>query len=324
MVKNVGTKVLGTKTKKKSSKINKTMSAASASEFTSSIENAIINSIEPIDLNEAEVISANGERGIWANKTEVADWVGPIPITEYPINQDPNPVIVTKKPKCIECKQQVLVKYLEPPALPQPGEIIINQDQNILAPPAPPLVIRQIPNIPEEPEPLVLREAPPVPPEPPCEKVITIPGRLLSPPPRKVVIEKLPELPAKPQDIILERWLPYKDVNRKIILNPKPADPVQIKPKNVIVEWEKINCGNVNTEIRHLGVEKADPVVYAQTYGPSLKPPSQLPPIADEVKQVDGVALAAENNAKYFMGLEGDIHALGLIDLVSFLNFSQF
>ena len=55
----------------------------------------------------------------------------------------------------------------------------------------------------------------------------------------------------------------------------------------------------------------------AQTYGPSLKPPNQLPPIADEVKQVDGVALAAENNAKYFMGLEGDIHALGLIDLVN-------
>lgn len=292
--------------------------SASASEFTSSIENAIINSIEPIDLNEAEVISANGERGIWANKTEVADWVGPIPITEYPINQDPNPVVVTKKPKCIECKQQVLVKYLEPPCLPHPGEIIINQDQNVLAPPAPPLVIRQIPNIPEEPEPLVLREAPPVPPDPPSEKVITIPGRMLSPPPRKVVIEKLPELPAKPQDIILERWLPYKDVNRKIILNPKPADPVQLKPKNVIVEWEKINCGNVNTEIRHLGVEKADPIVYAQTYGPSLKSSNQLPPIADEVKQVDGVALAAEaNNNKYFMGLEGDIHALGLIDLVN-------
>lgn len=48
-----------------------------------------------------------------------------------------------------------------------------------------------------------------------------------------------------------------------------------------------------------------------------MKPPNQLPPIADEVKQVDGVALAAENNAKYFMGLEGDIHALGLIDLVN-------
>ena len=73
-------------------------------------------------------------------------------------------------------------------------------------------------------------------------------------------------MPAKPQDIILERWLPYKDVNRKIILNPKPADPVQIKPKNVIVEWEKINCGNVNTEIRHLGVEKADPLVYVNIF----------------------------------------------------------
>ncbi len=54
-----------------------------------------------------------------------------------------------------------------------------------------------------------------------------------------------------------------------------------------------------------------------------MKPPNQLPPIADEVKQVDGVALAAENNAKYFMGLEGDIHALGLIDLVIWIRYKN-
>ena len=72
--------------------------------------------------------------------------------------------------------------------------------------------------------------------------MITIPGRLLSPPPRKVVIEKLPELPAKPQDIILERWLPYKDVNRKIILNPKPADPVQIYAIDAQAEREEHIC----------------------------------------------------------------------------------
>ncbi len=63
-------------------------------------------------------------------------------------------------------------------------------------------------------------------------------------------------------------------------------------------------------EVKHLGVEKVDPFSYTQLYGSSLKPPSELPSIAKKVKQVDRVSLAAEQDSKYFMGLEGDIHAL--------------
>jgi hypothetical protein len=119
-----------------------------------------------------------------------------------------------------------------------------------------------VPCNPIEPETLVIREVPPRLPNPPSEKSITIPGEMLPPPPRKLVIERLPELPDKPQDIHIERWLPFKDIKRQVILNPKPSDPVVTKPKNVIINWGKRNCSQINTDIINLGVEKADPLIY--------------------------------------------------------------
>jgi hypothetical protein len=277
------------------------------SNFTSEIEKAILNATnEPIQVNsESELITVNGETGLWANKSEAEAWKGPIPIGKYPVNQDPCPQIINKKTKVIECKRDVFVKYLEPPKIKSPGPIVINQEANKLPPVAPPIVIRQVPCKQVEPETIVIREAPPQPPSPPYEKVITIPGKLLPPPPRKVVIERLPEMPNKPQDIILERWLPFKDEKRKIKLNPKPADPIQCKPRNVIINWEKIECSKVITEIKNLGIEKADPFIYTQQHGTSLKSATELPDIANEVKVLHGIPLAAENTHKYYMELEG-------------------
>ena len=171
-----------------------------------------------------------------------------------------------------------------------------------------------------EPEPLVVREVPPTPPIPPSEKSITIPGELLPPPARKVVIERLPELPDKPQDVHIERWLPFKDIKRQIILNPKPSDPVQCKPRNLIVNWEKRNCCHINTDIINLGVEKTDPLVYLQTHGASLTHETQMPEICDEVKREHGIPLAVDQcENSFYKELEGDIHALKLIDLVCFV-----
>jgi hypothetical protein len=61
----------------------------------------------------------------------------------------------------------------------------------------------------------------------------------MPPPPRKVVIERLAKLPPKPQSVIIERWLPYEEVKRRVIFkkSEKP-DPVTVKPKNVIIQWE--------------------------------------------------------------------------------------
>lgn len=137
---------------------------------------------------------------------------------------------------------------------------------------------------------------------------------MLPPPPRKVIIEKLPEMPDPPQNVFIERWLPFKDVKRKITLKPKPSNPKQCKPKNIIVNWSIIPCCQVRQDIKDLGTEKTDPEEYVKLYGDSLIPSDQLPEIADKVNEQHGKPLAANNSTKYFSALEGDLHALKLIE----------
>lgn len=97
--------------------------------YRSKVETAILNSHEPIDINESNEICANGYKGIWANKDEIANWVGPVPLSEYPINQDPNPILIKKRSnKQFELQKKVLVRYLEPPRPRTPGEIIVKQE----------------------------------------------------------------------------------------------------------------------------------------------------------------------------------------------------
>ena len=100
--------------------------------MTSEIEKAILDSTEPILISDEKakeiIMKANGEKVILLNKAEIDEWIGPIPINDYPINKDPAPLIVTKKPKPIEAKQQVSVKYLEPPSAAPPGDIVIQQE----------------------------------------------------------------------------------------------------------------------------------------------------------------------------------------------------
>ena len=144
------------------------------------------------------------------------------------------------------------IRYLRPPTPPQPGEILIQQEQNVLTPPAPPLIVRQQPARPETPEPLVVREAPPEPPRQVGRKLISIAGRRLPPPPRKVVIERLAQLPAKPQSVLIERWLPYSQVKRRVVFQRAPADPIAVRPRNVIIQWEAPSV-IVRKEIKYLG-----------------------------------------------------------------------
>ncbi len=188
------------------------------SAFKSKVEQAILQSTEPITINETKEIMANKERGIWANRCEVCTWKGDLPIGEYPINQDCCPDLIKKKScKKVEYNQEIAIRYLKPPTPQAPGEIIIKHEPNKPTAPAPPLIIRQQPPRPCTPEPLVIREAPP--PPPPCigRKVITICGKKLPAPPRKVVIERMPPIPSKPQSVVIERWLPYSEQKRRVI-----------------------------------------------------------------------------------------------------------
>jgi hypothetical protein len=283
----------------------------------SKIEQAILNSIdEPIKIDPFTHITANGQTGIWLNKSEEEQFSGPIPISKYPINHDPTPLIIQKKSKPIECKREIAVKYLEPPKISTPGPIIINQMANIIPPTAPPIIIRQPACKPKTPEVVVIRELPPEIPVPPPCKVINLPGQLLPPLPRKVVIERLPEYPDKPANVHVERWLPFKDLKRRVKLMPKPADPPRPKIKNVIINWEKTKCSKINTEIKNLGVEKANPSCYLEKYGRlNLKKKCEMPIIVNEVEKIHQIELAADNKKPYYMELEGDLHALSMIDL---------
>lgn len=282
----------------------------------SDIEIAILRSSLPIDLNETEEIIVNGEKGIWANKAEIVNWRGVLPLSQYAINDDPNPEIIRKKTdQNLVYQQEVAIRYLRPPTPPPPGPILIQQEANTQAPPAPPLVIRQQPARPVTPPPLVVREAPPHPPPAVGKRIITIFGKRIPPPPRKVIIERLATLPSKPQSVIIERWLPYRQVKRKVIFaKSNEKEIVMTKPKNVIVQWQAPQV-TVQKEFKDLGVVRANPIEYVQRYGSSLKRAIELPSFVKEIRPPAGVTLAAESGSSNFYELEGDVYALNLVDL---------
>jgi predicted house-cleaning noncanonical NTP pyrophosphatase (MazG superfamily) len=163
----------------------------------------------------------------------------------------------------------------------------------------------------------IFAELPPKPPKAPGKRVITIPGKLLPPTPRRLVCERLPELPKKPHDIYIERWLPMKDMKRKIILNPKPDDPISCncEIKNLIVDWDRKES-KIKNVITNLGIEKTDPIEYVDRYGETLITPDNLPEIVNELRkeQNNEIVLASDQNFNYYMELEGDIDAFEFID----------
>ena len=168
---------------------------------------------------------------------------------------------------------------------------------------------------PVTPEPLVIREAPPPPPVQVGRKVITISGKRIPPPPRKVVIERLAPLPNKPQAVLIERWLPYAQTKRRVIFQrPAQQEPVIVKPRNVIIQWEAPQV-QVKREIKYLGVIRANPAEYVARYGPVLKTARDMPQFVHDIRPPPGLILAAEQPHNPVHELVGDVHALKYIDL---------
>ncbi|RNA40876.1 hypothetical protein BpHYR1_033626 [Brachionus plicatilis] len=302
-------------------KNNKTSSYDSIgirNEYLSQMEASLLRASEPIQLNERHDIEVRGERGIWANRDEVLKWKGDIPISEYSINEDPQPKIIHKKNhQKIEYIQELAIRYLKPPSVPPPGDIIINQLPNEVSSPAPPIIIRQTPHRPTTPEPIVIREAPPTPPAPVSKKIITISGKRLPPPPRKVVIERLPQVPAKPQPVIIERWLPYTQMKRRVIFNRNlEPDPVVNKPRNVIIQWEAPQV-TIHKQFKYLGIVRANPAEYIQQYGDTIVEAECLPDFVKEIAAPSGLVLASDvkESKKLVHELYGDVEALKYIDL---------
>jgi hypothetical protein len=295
-------------------------SGSASTTFLSAVEQSILRSTQPIDVNETENLTVTfkgqQETGIWANRQEVVNWRGIVPITEYVLNEDMSPEVITKRSEQqVVYIQELAIRYLRPPTPPAPGEILIQQEVNTLTPPAPPLVLRQVPARASTPEPLVIREAPPQAPAAVGRKVITISGKRLPPPPRKVIIERLAPLPSKPQSVLIERWLPYAQTKRRVIFQRSAErDAVVVKPRNVVVQWEAPQVV-IKKEFKYLGVIRANPVEYVQRYGATLKVARDMPDFVLDIKTPEGIVLAADYKYNTVHELEGDVRAMQLVDL---------
>lgn len=277
------------------------------------MEKEIIESRNPLPLDENVKINVNGYTGVWSNRLESVNWKGPIPLENYRINNDPDPYVIKKKPESkLTFNQDVKVKYLNPPRLPKPGDIVINAEPDRQIQPGPPIIIRQNRERIPDPPPMVIREAPPRIPQPINQKVINIPGKVVPPPARKVIIEKLPQIPPKPRSIIIERWLPFEKQTRNVIYNKPKNSAILSDPKNLIIDWESPDVEVVH-RIKNEGIFNTDPTKYSSKFKDEIL--TKLPDFTDKIARPRGIILAAEKQDDYLPELVGDVDALMLIDL---------
>ena len=76
-----------------------------------------------------KLVKILGYEGVLVNRDEIESFHGPIPLDQYPINEDPNPLIIQKScDKEHHVNQEVSVRYLELPPLPPPGDIVIQHE----------------------------------------------------------------------------------------------------------------------------------------------------------------------------------------------------
>ncbi|CAM4752413.1 unnamed protein product [Rotaria magnacalcarata] len=179
------------------------------------------------------------------------------------------PMVVRKKllNDTVTYKQNVSVRYLQPPSPPPPGPIIIREICPPPPPPQSPVLIRQRPVPPCTPPPIVIRDRPPpAPPRIPPQIIEKLLPRPRPPPPRRI-IEYFAQRPPKPADVIIERWLPYKRTDRRrIFFERAPAPYMPPREPNLIVVHNQANA-RVHKEFINGGVIRADPQCYAQQFG---------------------------------------------------------
>ena len=189
----------------------------------------------------------------------------------YPVNQDLTPEHIRRpNPDRIQYRQDVAIRYLQPPTPPPPGPIIVREIRAPQPAEAPPLIIYQRAPVTVTPPPIVIREQPPVPPpiEPPRVLNKYLPAPPL--PARKVIIERQAPLPAKPQPIIIEKWLPYRPVaeRRVVVEHAAPLTPYAPQ-RNTVVTFDAPQVDLVSN-VRELGTVRVDPHMYAVQYGSQL------------------------------------------------------
>lgn len=71
----------------------------------------------------------------------------------------------------------------------------------------------------------------------------------------------------------------------------------------------------IKKDFKYLGIIRANPVEYVQRYGSTLKTTRELPDFVLDIKPPAGVVLAADYQYNQVHELEGDLHAMRLVDL---------
>lgn len=55
------------------------------------------NFVSGEDFHGGEMVTVNGETGFLVNRKDIMNFCGPVPISEYPINDDPHPEVIRKR-----------------------------------------------------------------------------------------------------------------------------------------------------------------------------------------------------------------------------------
>lgn len=241
------------------------------------VEESLLKSPAPLPINDAEPTIVNGQRGFLLNKAEISNWTGPVPLSQYRIQEDHNPEVIRRQQdQPIEYNQDISVRYLRPPT-PVTGEIVIRQEQETVAVPAPPLIMRKEGGRALTPPPIVIREEPPALPQIDRKVISVTSGKAFEYPARRLITEIIPPLPPKPPQIIIEKWLNYPKQRRRVIYEGARTRSTTLTPqRNLNIVWEQ-QPTVVKKGIRYLGVSTVDPVEYRSRYGSSLRSSSDMP-----------------------------------------------
>ena len=306
--------------------------ATSEAELQMHIQNALRNSRKPVivtdnsaDSNHAAhhmTTHLNDHSAVYANDSSLsygAHKVVSAPLDHHYSGNEANYEVIHKKSnEVVQHTQNITLKYLKPPPLAPPGDLVIRQESDVQLPAAPPLIIREPAEPPAPARPIVIREEPPrKPPHLPREE-ITIPGRTLPAPPRQRIVEKLPQIPAPPPPVLIERWLGYPEQTRQVRFIPGRKLAPLAAPKNLLIKWDSPSV-QVRHQLNYTGVTIADPDQYRAKHGSNLVPSHMLPPIANEfVKNVPAGEVLGVHSSTRKPRLVGDVRALSLLNATKY------
>jgi len=135
-----------------------------------------IGSLNDLNVNDSD---GNLQKGVLDEFDEHGNMLNlekPTFSTSSSINQDASPIRIVKpnNQQNVVYKQQVNIRYLQPPTPPPPAPIIIREKQAPAPPKQPPIIIRQTEPAPSTPAPLIIRERAPTPPSPTEPTVIEV------------------------------------------------------------------------------------------------------------------------------------------------------